>query len=189
MGFLPFALSFAHLNMAIISWLGWPGYLQGGEFSVLDALALALYLSLPGTRHAVPFRLSMVLYFVSTVISAFNSLTLSPALAAILLRPREKGTFEPLPWFAFVPIGAWLGPLKALYVVLLTGIAGGVMALVVMVARGYSRTAGRNIFLMVTSWRLGVAAVPGVTLADAPGPRLAYALPIAAGTVLTLWLY
>ena len=86
-------------------------------------------------------------------------------------------------------IGAWLGPLKALYVVLLTGIAGGVMALVVMVARGYSRTAGRNIFLMVTSWRLGVAAVPGVTLADAPGPRLAYALPIAAGTVLTLWLY
>jgi len=86
-------------------------------------------------------------------------------------------------------IGAWLGPLKALYVVLLTGVAGGVMALVVMVARGYSRTAGRNIFLMVTSWRLGIKAVPGVTLADAPGPRLAYALPIAAGTVLTLWLY
>jgi len=81
-------------------------------------------------------------------------------------------------------IGAWLGPLKALYVVLLTGVAGGVMALVVMVVRGYSRTAGRNIFLMVTSWRLGIKAVPGVTLADAPGPRLAYALPIAAGTAL-----
>src|SRR5258707_12648048 len=68
MGFLPFALSFAHLDMAIISWLGWPGYLQGGEFSVLDALALALYLNLPGTRHAVPFRLSMALYLVATVI-------------------------------------------------------------------------------------------------------------------------
>src|SRR6266436_2134706 len=46
---------------------------------------------------------------VSTVISAFNSLTLSPALAAILLRKRQKGAFEPLPWFAFVPLGAWLG--------------------------------------------------------------------------------
>src|SRR5213076_3405342 len=46
---------------------------------------------------------------VSTLISAFNSLTLSPALSAILLRRREKGAFEPLPWFAFVPLGAWLG--------------------------------------------------------------------------------
>src|SRR5204862_2788923 len=34
---------------------------------------------------------------VSTVISAFNSLTLSPALTALLLRPREKGTAPPLP--------------------------------------------------------------------------------------------
>jgi multidrug efflux pump len=34
----------------------------------------------------------------STIISAFNSLTLSPALAALLLRSREKGSFEP---FAF----------------------------------------------------------------------------------------
>src|SRR5205085_1151069 len=46
---------------------------------------------------------------VSTLISAFNSLTLSPALAALLLRPRVKGKFAALPWFAFVPFGAWLG--------------------------------------------------------------------------------
>src|SRR5205809_593496 len=46
---------------------------------------------------------------VSTVISAFNSLTLSPALSALLLRRRVKGHFEALPWFAFGPIGAWLG--------------------------------------------------------------------------------
>src|SRR5439155_20584020 len=38
-----------------------------------------------------------------------NSLTLSPALSALLLKPRQKGRFEPLPWFAFIPIGAWLG--------------------------------------------------------------------------------
>ncbi|HVS34989.1 MAG TPA: efflux RND transporter permease subunit, partial [Gemmataceae bacterium] len=45
----------------------------------------------------------------STIISAFNSLTLSPALAALLLKRREKGHFEPLPWFIYPPLGAWLG--------------------------------------------------------------------------------
>ena len=55
------------------------------------------------------FRQFALTIAVSTVISAFNSLTLSPALAAILLRRRAKGAFEALPWFAFVPIGAWVG--------------------------------------------------------------------------------
>jgi multidrug efflux pump subunit AcrB len=55
------------------------------------------------------FRQFALTIAVSTVISAFNSLTLSPALSALLLRHRQKGAFEALPWFAFVPIGAWLG--------------------------------------------------------------------------------
>ncbi len=55
------------------------------------------------------FRQFALTIAVSTLISAFNSLTLSPALSALLLRPRVKGHFEPLPWFAFVPMGAWLG--------------------------------------------------------------------------------
>ncbi|HEV3236707.1 MAG TPA: efflux RND transporter permease subunit [Gemmataceae bacterium] len=55
------------------------------------------------------FRQFALTIAVSTVISAFNSLTLSPALAALLLKRREKGHFEPLPWFAFPPFGAWLG--------------------------------------------------------------------------------
>jgi multidrug efflux pump subunit AcrB len=55
------------------------------------------------------FRQFALTIAVSTVISAFNSLTLSPALSALLLRRRQKGHFEPLPWFIFPPIGAWLG--------------------------------------------------------------------------------
>src|SRR5271166_6394197 len=55
------------------------------------------------------FRQFALTIAVSTVISAFNSLTLSPALSAILLRPRSKGSFEPLPSFTFPPIGAWIG--------------------------------------------------------------------------------
>src|SRR5205809_2676317 len=54
------------------------------------------------------FRQFALTIAVSTIISAFNSLTLSPALAAMLLRPRVKGKFETLPRFSFVLGGAWL---------------------------------------------------------------------------------
>jgi multidrug efflux pump len=55
------------------------------------------------------FRQFALTIAISTLISAFNSLTLSPALSALLLRRRGKGSFTPLPWFAFPPMGAWLG--------------------------------------------------------------------------------
>jgi multidrug efflux pump len=55
------------------------------------------------------FRQFALTIAVSTVISAFNSLTLSPALSALLLRKRERGHFETLPWFAFPLLGGWLG--------------------------------------------------------------------------------
>jgi multidrug efflux pump len=44
----------------------------------------------------------------STIISAFNSLTLSPALTAVLLRPHDKGSAPPLPRLAFPLLGGWL---------------------------------------------------------------------------------
>ena len=49
------------------------------------------------------FRQFALTIAVSTIISAFNSLTLSPALTALLLRPRRQGDREvlPLPWLAF----------------------------------------------------------------------------------------
>jgi multidrug efflux pump subunit AcrB len=55
------------------------------------------------------FRQFALTIAVSTLISAFNSLTLSPALTALLLRPREKGAAPPLPRLAFPLLGAWLG--------------------------------------------------------------------------------
>jgi multidrug efflux pump len=55
------------------------------------------------------FRQFALTIAVSTIISAFNSLTLSPALSALLLKRRVKGVFEALPWFAFPPAGAWIG--------------------------------------------------------------------------------
>ncbi|MGH7139083.1 MAG: efflux RND transporter permease subunit, partial [Pirellulales bacterium] len=55
------------------------------------------------------FRQFAMTIAVSTVISAFNSLTLSPALTAVLLRPRDKANSLPLPWVAFPVIGAVAG--------------------------------------------------------------------------------
>src|SRR5262249_19321316 len=55
------------------------------------------------------FRQFALTIAVSTLISAFNSLTLSPALTALLLRPRDKGVAPPLPRAAFPLIGAWAG--------------------------------------------------------------------------------
>jgi multidrug efflux pump subunit AcrB len=55
------------------------------------------------------FRQFALTIAVSTLISAFNSLTLSPALTALLLRPQDKGTAPPLPWLAFPLLGGYLG--------------------------------------------------------------------------------
>jgi len=53
------------------------------------------------------FRQFAVTIAASTIISAFNSLTLSPALSALLLRPREKGGGEVLPRLAYALLGGW----------------------------------------------------------------------------------
>jgi len=54
------------------------------------------------------FRQFALTIAVSTLLSTFNSLTLSPALTALLLRPRDKETTPPLPRLAFPLAGGWL---------------------------------------------------------------------------------
>jgi O-antigen ligase len=72
-GFLPFVVGAVHLYIAAISWPQWAGYVKGLEVSVLDVLALSLYLSLPRAKGVLPFRLSMALYFVAVLLSMFRS--------------------------------------------------------------------------------------------------------------------
>ena len=55
------------------------------------------------------FRQFALTIAASTIISTFNSLTLSPALAAMLLRPRTNASkYEVLPRLAWLAAGAWL---------------------------------------------------------------------------------
>ncbi len=55
------------------------------------------------------FRQFAVTIAISTLISAFNSVTLSPALAAILLKPKAEHNPEALPRMGYAIIGGWLG--------------------------------------------------------------------------------
>jgi prepilin peptidase CpaA len=85
-------------------------------------------------------------------------------------------------------IGAWLGPRTALFAALYSSIAGGVMALIVGLATGYLREALRNLWLLFAHWRVvGVRPLAELTLEQSRGPRLPYALPIAAGAVVAMW--
>ncbi len=105
-----------------------------------------------------------------------------------------------LPWFALggmgagdvkllAALGAWLGPMGALWAAIYASVAGGLLALTVTLARGYTRQAFSNLWTLFGYWRLvGPRPMPELTLSQGTGPRLAYALPITVGAVTTLWL-
>lgn len=86
-------------------------------------------------------------------------------------------------------LGAWLGPQQAIWLGLYTGVAGGALALGVSAAAGYLRQAVANVWLLLKHWAVvGPKPLDEFTLAKGSGPRLAYAVPILVGTVMTIWL-
>jgi prepilin peptidase CpaA len=87
-------------------------------------------------------------------------------------------------------LGAWLGPAEIIRAGVYAALAGGVLALVVALGRGYLRKALSNIWLLLCHWSVaGVRPVPEVSLEGNTGPRLAYAIPIFVGLVVTAWLH
>jgi prepilin peptidase CpaA len=143
-----------------------------------------------------------------------NALTFSAALAGLLFHFSKTGVDGAqfaaggwvvgllllLPYFALggmgggdvklvAALGAWLGPANAFSLSIYAGIAGGAIGLIVAVTHGYLRTALANVRTMFTYWTLvGITSVPGLTLESSSAPRVAYAIPIFVGTVVTLWL-
>ena len=87
-------------------------------------------------------------------------------------------------------IGAWVGPMAALKVAFFSTLAGGVLAIVVALARGYLRQALSNVWLLLCHWRvMGLKPLDEVSLQAASGsPRLAYGLAITAGSMAWLWM-
>jgi prepilin peptidase CpaA len=143
-----------------------------------------------------------------------NALTFSTAAAGLLYHAATSGVTGAqlaaggwllgllllLPYFALggmgggdvklmAALGAWLGPRETFWLAMYAGIAGGVLGLMVALAHGYVRQAIANVRSMLGFWAVvGVGPVPGMTLESSKAPRLAYAIPILAGTMVTLWL-
>jgi prepilin peptidase CpaA len=143
-----------------------------------------------------------------------NALTFSAALAGLLFHVMQSGSAGAqlaaggwvvgllllLPYFALggmgagdvklvAALGAWLGPSHAFWLAIYAGIAGGAIGLAVALSKGYLRTALANISRMFSYWSTaGFKAVPGLTLESSTSPRVAFAIPILVGTMVTLWL-
>jgi prepilin peptidase CpaA len=87
-------------------------------------------------------------------------------------------------------LGAWLGMSTILGVAFYTSLAGGAFAIALILRHRYAGQALRNLWLLLTHWRIfGIRPLDSLTLETSAGPKLPYALPIAAGLVLTFWLW
>jgi O-antigen ligase len=74
-GFLTVEHGPIHLYMAFYTWAGqWPGgVLDGAEIALLDLIIFAIYLSLPRGRHSLPFKFSMIFYFIAVLLSVYQA--------------------------------------------------------------------------------------------------------------------
>jgi prepilin peptidase CpaA len=143
-----------------------------------------------------------------------NLLTLSAAVAGLIYHLATSGLgglqtaaagwilglLLLLPYFALggmgggdvklvAALGAWLGPWETFWLAMYAGICGGVLGLIVALTHGYARRALANVKQMLGYWAtVGLQPVPGMTLETSSSPRLAFAIPILAGTMVTLWL-
>jgi len=143
-----------------------------------------------------------------------NVLTLGAALAALIFHLFSNGAgglllslsgwavalliFLPFFWLGgmgggdvklLAALGAWLGPGAAVVIALWTALVGGAMALILAIATGYLLHAWLNLRTLAGHWlHTGFRPHPAMTLDSSGGPRLPYALPIAAGLMVTLWL-
>jgi prepilin peptidase CpaA len=87
-------------------------------------------------------------------------------------------------------LGAWVGTSVVLGVAFYTALAGGVLAVLLIVKHRYGRQAIRNLWLLLMHWRaFGIRPLDTVTLETSAGPKLPYALPTAVGLALAFWLW
>lgn len=80
-GFAPFIIGYLHLDVSIISWAFWPGYVKGIIVSLLDSLALAILLT---TRSQPGGKFLLWAYLVFLVASGVSTLFASPWMASFL---------------------------------------------------------------------------------------------------------
>ena len=163
----------------------------------LSAIAIGLVASVSDLRHR---RIPNVLTFGAAAIGVFAHLVDGGIGGGVSsLAGLVAGLALFMPFFLLggmgagdvkllAALGAWLGAGNVFWVAIYTSLIGGVLAIVVSLGSGYLMTALRNVKQLVTFWVLvGPRPMAGLTLDNAKAPRLAFAVPILLGTVVTLW--
>lgn len=113
------------------------------------------------------------------------------ALALVLLLPMYAlGTLGAGDVKLMAVVGAWLGPLPAAGAILLTMLAGGVLALGVALVQGALRQVLRNVWEMLLRLHISKLSGTGTRLPPAPSTtgKLPYAVAICCGTLAQLLL-
>ena len=87
-------------------------------------------------------------------------------------------------------LGAWVGVVDVLWLAAYAGVAGGVLALLLAAAHGYLRPAQCETCgcCCVIGALRASAPLPELTIEGSSAPKLAYAVPILAGTLAVTWL-
>ena len=82
-------------------------------------------------------------------------------------------------------IGAWIGPSPLLIAMILTFLAGGVMAIVWSVSKGFAGELFGNTGALVGSWKGGVKPHSDLNLANPAARKMPYVPAIATGVLLS----
>ena len=86
-------------------------------------------------------------------------------------------------------LGAWIGVTDVLWLAAYSGVAGAVLAVAIAAFHGYLPQALRNVWMLLCHWRVaGLRSLPELTIDGSAAPKLAYAVPIFAGTLAVTWL-
>ena len=84
--------------------------------------------------------------------------------------------------------GAWVGPSQTISIAIAAAITGAVMALIFVAVRRRLLQTLSNVFELVRFWYLaGIQPFSTLTVAEPGALRLAYAIPITAGAIMTSW--
>lgn len=168
------------------------------EFSQFAALAIALAASVSDLRtrripNLLTFGAALIGFGYFAATAGLSGLGFSVAgwgvgglmfLPLFVLRGLGGGDVK-----LMAALGAWVGPGAAVWLALYTAIAGGVLALGVALFRGYLKQAFVNTWSILTFWRVaGLQPHPVLNVESEHAVRLPYAVPIAAGLLVTLWM-
>ena len=171
------------MNVIAMQWLG--AFALAGTACWFDVRTRRIPNRLTFPAAALGVMTATVVHGSAGVISSAAGLLVGLALFFPMFALRGLGAGDVKLMGA---LGAWVGASVVLGVAFYTALAGGVLAIVVIVRHRYGGQAVRNLWLLFTHWRVfGLRPLDAVTLETSKGPKLPYALPIAVGLALAFW--